>query len=66
MKRSVVISGHNTSVSLEEGFWEALEEIADSLGTTPSQLIAKIDGECSQGNLSSAIRVFILETIRRR
>ncbi|MDQ0395199.1 putative DNA-binding ribbon-helix-helix protein [Labrys monachus] len=60
-----MISGHNTSVTLEEGFWEALKEIADDRGTTPTQLIAAIDRDRSLNNLSSAIRVFVLENIRK-
>ena len=63
-KRSVVIAGHPTSVSLEVAFWEALKEIARSQGTSAAALIADIDEERTS-NLSSAIRVFVLEHLRR-
>ncbi len=58
-KRSVMIEGHATSVSLEPAFWDALTELARARGTAINQLIAEIDRSRS-GNLSSAIRVFVL------
>lgn len=58
-KRSVTVAGHRTSVSLEEAFWEALKDIAGARRTTVNALIAEIDRNRS-GNLSSAIRVFVL------
>lgn len=64
-KRSVTIAGHRTSVSLEAAFWRALGDIAERRGVPLSQLIAEIDRE-RQGNLSSALRVFVLHTLRRR
>lgn len=61
MKRSITLSGHRTSVSLEEPFWKTLKNIAHKKGKTPTDLIAEIDnGRQPQDNLSSAIRVFIL------
>lgn len=63
-KRSIVIAGHRTSVSLEEAFWDALVEIARHRGTSLSRLVAEID-EAREGNLSSAIRLFVLEHYRR-
>ncbi len=67
-KRSVVIQGHATSVSLEEAFWRALKAIATGRGLSVNALIAAIDGRRTEGlsggvsgNLSSAIRVFVLE-----
>jgi len=62
-KRSVAIAGHRTSVSLEAAFWDALREIAQKRGTTLNQLISEIDAG-REGNLSSAIRVFVLEWLR--
>ncbi|MFQ5957852.1 MAG: ribbon-helix-helix domain-containing protein [Alphaproteobacteria bacterium] len=59
-KRSVVIAGHKTSVSLEGAFWEALKDIADARGLSLNRLIAEID-QGRSGNLSSAIRVHVLE-----
>ena len=64
-KRSVAIAGHRTSVSLEPAFWTRLREIAGARGVTLSGLIAEIDAE-REGNLSSAIRVFILDWVRNR
>ena len=63
-KRSVVIAGHKTSVSLEAPFWEALKEIAARRRTSVNRLIAELDRR-RDGNLSSAIRVFVLENWRR-
>ena len=64
VKRSVRIAGHPTSISLEPPFWDALREIAAQQGTPVNALIAAIDADRS-GNLSSAIRVFVLEACRR-
>lgn len=58
-KRSVTIAGHRTSISLEDAFWEALTRIAAQKGLSLNRLIAMIDAERS-GNLSSAIRVYVL------
>ncbi len=63
-KRSIIIDGHKTSVSLEDAFWATLKEIANERGVTLSQLIATIDKERRQGNLSSAIRLFVLGRYR--
>jgi predicted DNA-binding ribbon-helix-helix protein len=63
-KRSVVVSGNKTSISLEEPFWEALEQIAKARGTSKSALISSIDQKRVNGNLSSALRVFVLEHLR--
>jgi len=62
-KRSVVVEGHATSVSLEAEFWEALTAIARRRGATINQLVAEIDRN-REGNLSSAIRVFILRDLQ--
>jgi predicted DNA-binding ribbon-helix-helix protein len=59
-KRSLVIAGHKTSVSLEDEFWNSLKEIARERGTTVAGLVAAIDGERQHANLSSAIRLFVL------
>jgi predicted DNA-binding ribbon-helix-helix protein len=60
VKRSIVVSGHKTSVSLEEAFWKALKEIAAGRNMALSELVASIDVERQHANLSSAIRLFIL------
>ena len=64
VKRSVVIGGHKTSISLEEPFWNELKEIAGVKRETLSKLIAGIDESREYSNLSSAIRVFVLEYFR--
>ena len=63
-KRSVVIGGHKTSVSLEEPFWNAVREIAGNQQMTVSSLLRQIDLERRNANLSSAIRVYVLESMR--
>lgn len=62
-KRSVVIAGHRTSVSLENAFWAALKELARRRGMTVNQLVTEIDSRRA-GNLSSAIRVYVLHAVR--
>jgi predicted DNA-binding ribbon-helix-helix protein len=64
VKRSIVIAGHKTSVSLEDAFWKGLKEIAGDRGMTLSDLVATIDSGRAQGNLSSAIRLFVLDHYR--
>jgi predicted DNA-binding ribbon-helix-helix protein len=60
-KRSIVAAGHKTSVSLEDAFWQGLKEIARGRNITLSELVAAIDSNRRHGNLSSAIRLFVLE-----
>jgi predicted DNA-binding ribbon-helix-helix protein len=60
-KRSIVIAGRRTSVSIEEAFWDASKEIADEKGVPLCDLVEKIDRERRQANLSSAIRLFVLD-----
>jgi len=64
VKRSIVIDGHKTSVSLEDAFWSNLKKIAHAQRVTLSELVAKIDGTRTRGNLSSAIRLFVLQHFR--
>lgn len=64
VKRSVRIAGHATSISLEPAFWEALREIAARRQITVNALLSAIDAGRG-GNLSSAIRLFVLESCRR-
>lgn len=61
IKRSIVIDGHKTSVSLEDAFWDNLKTIAHTRQVTLSELVTKIDLSREQGNLSSAIRLFVLQ-----
>jgi predicted DNA-binding ribbon-helix-helix protein len=63
-KRSVRIAGHRTSVSLEAPFWEALQGLAAQRGLPLAALIAEIDAAHAGANLSSALRVFVLERAR--
>jgi predicted DNA-binding ribbon-helix-helix protein len=63
-KRSIVIAGHKTSVSLEDQFWDSLKEIARERDMTVGALVAAIDGNREQANLSSAIRLFVLGVYR--
>jgi len=64
VKRSIVIAGHKTSVSLEDAFWQGLKEIADERSMTLSDLVSSIDTDRRHGNLSSAIRLFVLDHYR--
>ena len=64
VKRSIVIAGHKTSVSLEDAFWKGLKEIATGRDMTLSELVAAIDTDRRHGNLSSAIRLFVLDHYR--
>ena len=66
VKRSIVIAGQKTSVSLEDSFWNGLKQIASSRGITLSALVGAIDSERLSGNLSSAIRIFVLGHYRDR
>ena len=59
-KRSVIIDGQKTSVSLEDPFWTDMKKIAHAQQMTLSALVAEIDGTREHGNLSSAIRLFVL------
>lgn len=64
VKRSIVIAGHKTSVSLEDAFWTGLKEIAGKRDLTLSDMVAAIDQDRRHGNLSSAIRLFVLDYYR--
>lgn len=66
VKRSIIIAGHKTSVSLEDAFWQGLKDIALARQITLSDLVASIDTERRHGNLSSAIRLFVLDHYRSR
>jgi predicted DNA-binding ribbon-helix-helix protein len=67
VKRSLTLRGHRTSVSLEAAFWEEFRRIAAARGQSLNALAAEIDAaRTPPGSLASAIRVFVLETLRRR
>ena len=61
VKRSIVIDGHKTSVSLEDLFWADLKKIAHDQRASLGDLVAEIDRRRKHGNLSSAIRLFVLD-----
>ena len=65
-KRSIVVEGHKTSVSLEEPFWTSLKEIASGRRITLSGLVSSIDSDREHGNLSSAVRLFVLDHYRAK
>ncbi|MBR9973663.1 ribbon-helix-helix domain-containing protein [Magnetospirillum sulfuroxidans] len=64
-KHSIIIAGHASSVSLEPEFWDELKQISDRDGISINQIISMIDADRG-GNLSSAIRIFIINDLRRR
>jgi predicted DNA-binding ribbon-helix-helix protein len=66
VKRSIVVGGHKTSVSLEDEFWAALKKIAVRHRVTLSDLVGSIDSQRQHGNLSSAVRLFVLQHYRQR
>ena len=66
VKRSIVIAGHRTSISLDDAFWQGLNEIANGREITLSTLVTAIDSERRHANLSSAIRIFVLDFYRDR
>ncbi len=61
VKHSIVISGHRTSISLESAFWQALKALAVKRNLSLAALVAQIDAGRGEANLSSAIRVCVLE-----
>lgn len=63
-KHSLLISGHYTSISLEDAFWEELKQIAKKRQLTLSSLVAEVDNN-RQGNLSSALRLFVLQELKK-
>ena len=66
VKRSIVVAGHKTSVSLEDQFWEGLRVIAKDQRKTLSDLVGSIDTDRKHGNLSSALRLFVLDHYQKR
>jgi predicted DNA-binding ribbon-helix-helix protein len=64
IKRTVMVGGHKTSISLEDEFWSGLKEIARARGASLAQILIEIDTTREQKNLSSAIRLFVLSHVR--
>lgn len=65
-KHSLVVAGHRTSISLERAFWEALQKIARERQMSIAALVASVDADRGDANLSSALRVFVLKEMARR
>jgi predicted DNA-binding ribbon-helix-helix protein len=66
-KRSITIDGHHTSVALEDEFWRELSAIAEERRLSLTALVAEIDrAKAEPGNLSSALRVHVLRTLRQK
>tara|TARA_B100000929_G_scaffold287653_1_gene274725 strand:- start:1123 stop:1359 length:237 start_codon:yes stop_codon:yes gene_type:complete len=63
IKKTIVLSGHNTSIALEKEFWIQLKKIASKQNLKLDNLIQKIDKEDRKGSLASEIRVYILKSI---
>ena len=61
VKRSILVAGHKTNISLEEEFWLGLREIAKNRAMTVSAIVSDIDLRRRHANLSSAVRLFVLE-----
>ena len=65
IKRSLTIAGHRTSISLEDAFWTGLQDIARERASSLAALVADVDRGRGSANLSSAVRVFVLDRFRR-
>ena len=66
LKRSIIIAGRKTSISLEDQFWDGLREIAKERGSTLQELVRSINAKRQNANMSSAVRVFVLRHYRGR
>ncbi len=66
VKRSLTIAGHRTSISLEAAFWDEIKAMAARRGMSVAALVAEIDAGRKGGNLSSALRIAVLDAIRPR
>lgn len=66
LKRSIVVRGHKTSVSLEDEFWHALKDIASQRRMTTTELITEVDTNRQSGNLSSTLRLLVLSHYREQ
>ena len=64
IKRSIIVDGHKTSITLEDAFWSSLKEIAQAQGATVAQTVTEIDKTRQRANLSSAVRLFVLDWVR--
>lgn len=64
LKRSVAIGQHKTSISLEAGFWDGLKEVAAHEGISVPVLVTRIDTDRQHANMSSAVRLNVLDHYR--
>ena len=64
IKRSIIVDGHKTSITLEDAFWSSLKEIAQAQGATVAQTFTEIDKTRQRANLSSAVRLFVFDWVR--
>ena len=64
IKRSIIVDGHKTSITLEDAFWSSLKEIAQAQGATVAQTVTEIDKTRQRANLSSAVRLFVFDWVR--
>ena len=64
IKRSIIVDGHKTSITLEDAFWSSLKEIAQAQGATVAHTVTEIDKTRQRANLSSAVRLFVLDWVR--
>ena len=64
IKHTIIVDGHRTSICLEEAFWNSLKEIAQAQGASVSQTVTEIEKTRQYGNLSSAVRLFVLDRVR--
>lgn len=65
IKRSLVVAGHSTSISLEDAFWSALKAVAQERGRSIAAVVGEIDQDRHGANLSSAIRVYLLRDAQK-
>ena len=65
VKRTVYIDGRKSQITLEDSFWTTLKEIAQTQGVTVSEVVTEIEKSRQGGNLSSAVRLFVLDKVRK-
>ena len=64
INRTIIVDGHKTSITLEDAFWSSLQEIAQAQGATVAHTVTEIDKTRQRANLSSAVRLFVLDWVR--
>jgi predicted DNA-binding ribbon-helix-helix protein len=66
IKRSISINGHNTSICLEDQFYDALCDIADETNETVEAIVSRLDTRRKRANLSAHLRCFILDYFQQK